>query len=50
MCACDFNYTCPQCAGTPFDPDYENDEPVTPDEFAWFAGAREPSEDGGTWR
>ena len=27
MCACDWNYTCLSCRGTPFDPHYLDDEP-----------------------
>ena len=26
MCACDHNFVCAQCAGTPFDPRYLEDE------------------------
>ena len=35
MCACEPGFVCARCAGTPFDPRYEEDayEPLTVDEF-----------------
>lgn len=35
MCACSATFTCSKCAGTPFDPRYEDDayEPMDLDEF-----------------
>lgn len=35
MCACEPNFICTQCAGTPFDPYYMEDDPppLTLDEF-----------------
>lgn len=40
MCACDHDFTCSRCAGTPFDPRYIEDahEPITPQEFDILAG------------
>jgi hypothetical protein len=35
VCACTYNFVCARCAGTPFDPRYEEDahEPMSPQEF-----------------
>ena len=35
MCSCEPGFTCSRCAGTPFDPRYEEDaaEPVTVEQF-----------------
>lgn len=35
MCACEPGFVCKQCAGTPFDPRYQEDasEPVSVGEF-----------------
>lgn len=35
VCACEGSFVCSKCAGTPFDPRYEEDapEPLTADDF-----------------
>lgn len=42
MCACEPGFTCSRCAGTPFDPRYEEDtyEPISEQEFEQLT--REP--------
>lgn len=51
MCACSHDFTCSKCAGTPFDPRYEEDayEPISEQEFDKLASEYKPDTPWSGW-